>query len=250
MPEQESGNGDAPEAAAGEVEAQPEADEGTAAEGEAEESGADTVEAGGGNGNGAQAPMDETGQADEAPVETQEHGGGNGKDAGQGNGLEGLYADLIRFRKSEPVINGTEIVYFEKQGNMVLDGESFIDTMVKIAEKAKELHRQIERTESLKDVFLIKQEILNQQEVLRKVFFLAVKLCDKEGGSMPGFVSEILNPFLVKDLLERLTMGNWSNDADFTTFMEEISALRKAFREKTGAAADYVRSLLTQLDAE
>jgi|GEM_PF-598160 len=191
--------------------------------------------------------------ADPAPAGRREEEDGPDSDpaAAGGTNLVGrLLESLERFRKIEPVVNGTGIEYFESDGVKVLDGEALVGTMTKVGDSARDLHAQLGGTESLKDLFLIKQEILNEQEVLRKVFFRVIKFCEKEGGSLPSYVREILNADILKDSLERLTMGNWSNDADFGYFMEEMAGLRNAFLAVTAGRGEYVRSILEQLGVE
>jgi hypothetical protein len=159
-----------------------------------------------------------------------------------------LLERLTQYRKSEPVLNGTEFAYFQHGKKMILDGEAFIGSVAKISEVAKGLHVNLGQKEMSKDLFLIKQEILNQQEVLRKSFLRVVRFCEKEDGSLPQFVAEILNVRIMKDILERLTFGNWSNPADFHSFMEHIGFLRNAFKTKIASSRDYLKSVLEQLE--
>ena len=155
---------------------------------------------------------------------------------------------LAQYRITEPVLNGTEFAYFSTGKRMVLDGESFMATVAKIAEVAKGLHVNLGQKEMSKDLFLIKQEILNQQEILRKAFLRVVRFCEKEDGALPQYAGDILNARVMKDILERLTFGNWSNPADFTAFIEHIARLRAAFKEKAAASRDYLISVLEQLE--
>lgn len=155
---------------------------------------------------------------------------------------------LGQYRRTEPVLNGTEFAYFSTGKKMVLDGESFMATVAKIAEVAKGLHVNLSQREMSKDLFLIKQEILNQQEILRKAFLRVVRFCEKEDGALPQFAADVLNVRVMKDILERLTFGNWSNPADFNAFIEHIARLRGAFKEKLAASRDYLLSVLEQLE--
>ena len=155
---------------------------------------------------------------------------------------------LAQYRRTEPVLNGTEFAYFSAGRKMVLDGESFMATVAKIAEVAKGLHVNLGQKEMSKDLFLIKQEILNQQEILRKAFLRVVRFCEKEDGAIPQFASDVLNVRVMKDILERLTFGNWSNPADFNAFIEHVARLRGAFKEKMVASRDYLLSVLEQLE--
>lgn len=155
---------------------------------------------------------------------------------------------LAQYRRTEPVINGTEFAYFSTGKKMVLDGESFMAIVARIAEVAKGLHINLGQKEMSKDLFLIKQEILNQQEILRKAFLRVVRFCEKEDGALPQFAADVLNVRVMKDILERLTFGNWSNPADFNAFIEHVARLRGAFKEKLAASRDYLLSLLEQLE--
>ena len=131
---------------------------------------------------------------------------------------------------------------------MILDGESFINTLSKISDVAKGLHVNLGQKEMSKDLFLIKQEILNQQEILRKTFLRVVRFCEKEDGTLPQFVSEVLNVRIMKDILERLTFGNWSNPADFHSFVEHVAFLKNTFKTRVASSRDYLKSVLEQLE--
>ncbi len=155
---------------------------------------------------------------------------------------------LARYRRTESVLNGTEFAYFLKGKKMVLDGESFVAAVGRISEIARGLHANLGQKEMSKDLFLIKQEILNQQEVLRKAFLRVVRFCEKEDGALPEYVADVLNVRILKDVLERLTFGNWSNPADFNSFAEHAGGLRLALKAKFSAQSEYLRSVLDQLE--
>ena len=162
--------------------------------------------------------------------------------------LRSLMDSLRQYRRSEPILNGTEFAYFQKGKKMILDGESFVGTVAKISDVAKGLHVNLGQKEMSKDLFLIKQEILNQQEILRKTFLRVVRFCEKEDGTLPQFVSEVLNVRIMKDILERLTFGNWSNPADFHSFVEHVAFLKNTFKTRVASSRDYLKSVLEQLE--
>jgi len=162
--------------------------------------------------------------------------------------IQNLLDRLARYRQTESVLNGTEFAYFLKGKKMVLDGESFVGTVGRISEIAQRLHANLGQKEMSKDLFLIKQEILNQQEILRKAFLRVVRFCEKEDGSLPEYISDILNVRILKDVLERLTFGNWSNPADFGSFAEHAGSLKHALKAKFAAQRDYLQSVLEQLE--
>ena len=162
--------------------------------------------------------------------------------------LRALIDRLAQYRRTEPVLNGTEFAYFLRGKKMVLDSESFVGTVSRISDIARGLHINLGQKEMSKDLFLIKQEILNQQEILRKAFLRVVRFCEKEDGALPQYIADILNVRIMKDILERLTFGNWSNPADFASFAEHMAGLKIAFQAKLSPPRDYLKSILEQLE--
>jgi hypothetical protein len=156
---------------------------------------------------------------------------------------------LARYRRTEPVNNGIEIGFFAAETAAVLDAESFMTAVGKVVDSASQLHGQLSQAASVKDLFLLKQEILNQQEVLRKVFFRVVRFCDKENGLVPEALSEIISSQGMKDVIERLTMANWSDPSDFKPFLNELKAMKHAFEVRAAAASNYYRTVLDQVQA-
>lgn len=155
---------------------------------------------------------------------------------------------LARYRRTEPVNNGIEIGFYAGPDAAVLDVEAFMSAVGKIVENAVQLHAQLSQTASVKDLFLLKQEILNQQEVLRKLFFRAVRFCDKENGRLPETLGEFFGSQGMKDLIERLTMANWSDPSDFKPFENELKALKRAFATRAAANPRYLQSVLDQVE--
>ncbi len=155
---------------------------------------------------------------------------------------------LARYRRTEPVSNGLEIGFYVAEAAAVLDAESFMAAVEKIVESASQLHGQLSQAASVKDLFLLKQEILNQQEVLRKAFFRVVRFCDKENGRLPEMFAEIISSQGMKDVIERLTMANWSDPSDFKPFLNELKAMKRAFETRAASAPSYLRSVLDQVE--
>jgi hypothetical protein len=161
---------------------------------------------------------------------------------------ESIMESLARYRRTEPVNNGIELGFFAADAGVVLDAESFMTAVGKIIEGAGQLHSQIGKTGSVKDLFLLKQEILNQQEVLRKVFFRVVRFCDKENGKLPETFAEVISAQGMKDIIERLTMANWSDPSDFQPFMNELKAMKRAFEVRMVASGNYAQAVLDQVE--
>jgi hypothetical protein len=180
----------------------------------------------------------------ETPAETVEAEAPAGPSPEDAAALEGL----ARYRKSEPVSNGTEIGFYQAESGAWLDALSFMAAVQNVLESARQLHTQLTETTSVKDLFLLKQEILNQQEVMRKLFFRAVRFCDKDGGHLPASMNGVINSRGMKDIVERLTMANWSDPSDFKPFLNELNSLKRAFEANTAAGPGYLQSVLDEVE--
>jgi len=155
---------------------------------------------------------------------------------------------LARYRRTEPVNNGIVLGFYSAETGTVLDAAQFMVAVGTVVESASQLHTQLTQTTSVKDLFLLKQEILNQQEILRKVFFRVVRFCDKEGGRLPEALGEIISSQGMKDIIERLTMANWSDPSDFRPFLSELKALNRAFETRAAASPSYLKSVLDAVE--
>jgi len=155
---------------------------------------------------------------------------------------------LARYRKTEPVTNGIELGFYVAGTGTFLDAVSFMTAIQNVVEGARQQHSQLTKTTSVKDLFLLKQEILNQQEVLRKLFFRVVRFCDKESGRLPESLGEVISSRGMKDIIERLTMANWSDPSDFKPFLNELNSLKRAFEARTSALPSYPQSVLDEVE--
>jgi len=164
--------------------------------------------------------------------------------------LESVKAALEKCRKANPTnING-DIIFYEKNKKMVIDGESLIHPMAKTLDDAGALHSLLAQKESPKEQFFIKQDIINQQEILRKIYLKTVKLCEKENYLLPDYTTDVLSVSAIKDILEKLSLGNWSNLYDFDSFKTQALLLIKAFHAKTTPPLAYLKSILGQLEED
>jgi hypothetical protein len=164
------------------------------------------------------------------------------------SGTTAALESLARYRKTEPINNGIEISFYASETGAFLDADSFMAAIGKITEAANHLHAQLTQTNSVKDLFLLKQEILNQQEILRKLFFRVVRFVDKESGRLPTSLDEMVASRSLKDIIERLTMANWSDPTDFKPFLNELKAMERAFEARTGSKANYLQSVLDEVE--
>jgi len=162
--------------------------------------------------------------------------------------------DLVAFvedcRRTEPANGSGEIHYFQKDKAIIADPEKILDAVDRTMEEAQRLSLKLGQTESPKDQFFIKQELINWQEGLRALFLRVIKMCEKSSWSLPSYTQEIVNSQVLRRLLERLSMENWSNLEEFASFSAAISEIKKAFQAKIEPRLAYLRSLKREIETE
>ncbi len=80
------------------------------------------------------------------------------------------------------------------------------------------------------------------------MFFRVVRFCDKEGGRLPEPLGEIVSSQGMREIIERLTMANWSDPSDFKPFLSELKAMKRAFETRVAAAPSYLKSVLDAVE--
>ena len=155
---------------------------------------------------------------------------------------------LEEFRKGSTNDNDAEVSYFENKERIVLDGEYLVASLNNCFEEAKKLYIRLSQTESPKDQFFIKQEIIKQQESLRKVMLRSIRMCEKDNCSLPEYTLEILNLDVLKSALEKVSMQNWSNQDDFAAFDNFAKVLKDAFYTRITPPAAYLQSIMKELE--
>jgi len=164
--------------------------------------------------------------------------------------FQDAFETLAKFRKSERAKNDGEVSYFQNKDKMILDGESFVSNLNRDLDEAKKLFTRLTQAESPKDQFFIKQEIIRYQKSLRKIILGSVRLCEKETCSLPKYTSDILNMDVLKDILEKVSMENWSNQDDFHSFDEFTKKIKNAYYERITPWATYLKSVIEELGIE
>jgi hypothetical protein len=194
----------------------------------------------------AEEPEEEPEKKEEAPPEVEEKAEPEGEQ--EEASFQAAFDKLEQFRKGDTNENEADVSYFENNEKIVLDGEYIISTMNNRFEEAKKLHIKLSQTESPKDQFFIKQEIIKHQENLRKIMLRSIRLCEQENCTLPEYTSEILNIDVLKSILEKVSMQNWSNQDDFTAFDNFAKELKDSFYTKITPPAAYLQSIMKELD--
>ncbi len=162
--------------------------------------------------------------------------------------FQASFDKLEEFRKGSTNENDAELSYFENNERIVLDGEFLVASLNNCFEEAKKLYIRLSQTESPKDQFFIKQEIIKQQEGLRKVMLRSIRMCEKDNCSLPEYTLEILNLDVLKSALEKVSMQNWSNQEDFAAFDNFAKELKDSFYSRITPPADYLLSIMQELE--
>jgi hypothetical protein len=161
-----------------------------------------------------------------------------------------VVACLESYRRTEPANGCGEIHYFQKDKAVIVDPEKLLDAVERTLEEGQRLSAKLGLTESPKDQFFIKQELINWQEGLRALFLRVVKMCEKSSWRLPRYAEEILNTQVLRRLLERLSMENWSNLEEFAGFSAEIAQIRRAFQARIEPRLAYLLSLKQEIEED
>lgn len=152
-----------------------------------------------------------------------------------------------KYRKSESFEEEGEVIYFQKDDKIILDGENVISALTNCIEEIKKLYFKIQEDESPKHQFVVKQDIIRLQEMLRKNMFKCIELCNKENSALPKYTEEILNSDVLNDILERASMMNWSDQGDFNTFVDYVEDLRNNYYARITPIEEYLNSIAEEL---
>lgn len=164
--------------------------------------------------------------------------------------LEDLSKTLENYQKAETIEENGEISYFQKNDKIVLDGKGLILALNNRLDEAKKLYAKLPHSESPKDQFFMKQEIIKHQEALRKVILRGVSMCEKEDCSLPSYTLDILNMDVLKEILEKLNMENWSNEEDFSFFEKYTKNLKDNYDARIAPPETYLKSIVEELGIE
>jgi hypothetical protein len=185
-------------------------------------------------------PEPEPAAAAEAPVEPR-----------AGDIAEDEAAAIIEsYRRTEPANGSGEIHYFQKDRTIVADPEKLLAAVDRTLEEGQRLTVKLGQTESPKDQFFIKQELINWQEGLRALFLRVVKMCEKSSWTLPRFTEDAINTQVLRRLLERLSMENWSNLDDFAAFSSSVGEIRKLFQARIEPRLPYLLALKREIEEE
>lgn len=154
---------------------------------------------------------------------------------------------LEKYRQTEGEEGEGEISYFKNENNITLDGEYIIAAVTTSVDEAKKLYVKLSQTESPKDQFFVKQDIIRHQEAVRKLMLSCIRLCEKDKNFLPEFTQDVLNMDVFKNTLEKVSMENWSNQEDFTAFDEFVKGLKEKFYAKITPPAEYLHSIVREL---
>ena len=156
---------------------------------------------------------------------------------------------LERYKKAEPE-EEAEVVYYENDNKKILDSECIVSAVCNRLEEAGKLYKKLSKTESPIDQFFVKQEIIRSQEALRGVILAGTRMLEKESSTLPEYTIGVMNMDVLKEILEKLSMQNWSKKTDFSLFNEYAAKLKKDFYARISVLVDYLKSLIDELGLE
>ncbi|UCC38645.1 MAG: hypothetical protein JSV96_12540 [Candidatus Aminicenantes bacterium] len=163
--------------------------------------------------------------------------------------LRDKMALLETLKKSETVEGEDQIIYYQGEKKTVLDGRCMFAAIDSRIQQARDLYQNLDPNSPPKDQFKIKQEIRNSQENLRKYFLRTIDMYEKESFLLPEYSSEVLNINILRDILEHLSMLNWSEEENFSFFNDRIEKIKRSFYSKITPHENYSASIHDELSA-
>ena len=155
---------------------------------------------------------------------------------------------LEKFRKSIDGEKGIKLTYFENNKKMILDGQDIFNAIDKDVEEAQKLYDKLSKTQSPKEQFFTKQEIIWHQETLREFILTTLKVCEKDNAVLSQSTSDVLNISVLKKILDKVSQENWSNKDYFSSFFQFAGELKAAFLEKTMPKTNHYKFLINELN--
>jgi len=155
---------------------------------------------------------------------------------------------LEKYRKSIDGEKGIKLTYFENNKKMILDGQDIFKAIDKGVEEVQKLYDKLSKTQSPKEQFFTKQEIIWHQETLREFILTTIKVCEKEHAALPQSTAEVLNMGVLEKILDKVSQENWSNKDYFSSFFKFASELKEAYLEKTTPKTNHLKSLIDELE--
>ncbi|MFB0564123.1 MAG: hypothetical protein ACETWK_00420 [Candidatus Aminicenantaceae bacterium] len=154
---------------------------------------------------------------------------------------------LDKYRKTEAIEGSGKIDYYQRKNKIIIDGDTLISSINNQIEQAERLYEGLSKSDSAKDKFFLTQDIINNQENLRKLVLKCIRKCEHESCSLPQYTANILSVQTLKVLLEKLSMQNWGNEDEFKSFISHFESLSREFLAKITPSGSYYRSIIQEL---
>lgn len=156
---------------------------------------------------------------------------------------------LETLKKSEAAEGEDQVIYFQSEKKTVIDGRCLFTAIDSRIQQARDLYQNLDPASPPKDQFKIKQEIRNSQENLRKFVLKAVDMHEKQSFFLPEYSSDALNINILRDILEHLSMLNWSEEENFSFFNDRIEKIKSKFYSQITPPENYLISIYEELSA-
>ena len=156
---------------------------------------------------------------------------------------------LETLKKLETVGGEDKIIYYKGEKKTVIDGRCLFTAIDSRIQQTRDLYQNLDPNSAPKDQFKLKQEIRNCQENLRKYFLKAIEMYEKESFLLPEYSSEVLDINHLRDILEHLSMLNWSEEENFSFFNDRIDKIKRSFYSKITPPDNYLVSIHEELSA-
>ena len=167
-----------------------------------------------------------------------------------GRSAPSLPPEFDAHRRVEPSGARGEVYFFQKGRKITLDTARILDFAEKSRAEAKRLIVKLGQTESSADQFTLRQGIVSWQEGFRRIVLQVLKMNEKNRLDFPEPTADVLNMGVFKDLLERLSLSDWSRPEDFAAFEKWLLELRERVGIRPPPRESYRGLSFSELDED
>ncbi len=151
-------------------------------------------------------------------------------------------------RAQREAANGAgEIGLFRDGAAAVIDPRELIRSIEAVLAEGRKLSLKLGLTSSPKEQFFVRQELIQEQETLRKLLHHALRMCETGAAALPRMTAAAFGPAALRELHELTTLQNWSNPGEIAAFEGRFRPIQESFDAASARELDYLESLEREL---
>jgi len=158
------------------------------------------------------------------------------------------HKDLEEYYRQETANGSGQIGFYQKGKKYILEAEELLNRLRETIDEAKKINYKLAFVTVSKEQFYLKQELISIQEGLKRYLQRILFLMNKKGFRFPALTQDILNENNLKELIEMLSIQNWSSAEELSLFEQKIISLTASFKARTTPSSIYFAALKKELE--